>query len=838
MTRVKHDPIHRFLKIAWKHADTNGDEKLDFPEIVVLLHGLNVPLSKSQVQKEFDGADPDRLGYLDFKRFEIFYRRLKFRPDLQKIFYSVAVARKEAVSHAELRKFLNNVQGIKATDADVSLIIQKYKDNFAPNGHLSVEGFTNYMRSSETNAVSASFNKVTHDMTQPLAAYWINSSHNTYLTGDQLKSKSSPEAYGSALRRGCRCVELDCWDGPDGEPIIYHGFTMTSKILFKDVIQAIKDNAFLTSPYPVILSLENHCGLIQQETMAKHLTKILGDALKVPALESDDSPLPSPEALKFKVLIKGKKLPKDPEMSKAEKKKLDQQRLKEEKKIKEAERKEAARLKQVEADRVKQEAERAKQEALRQKQEAQKEAERVKQEALRQKQEAQKEAQRQKQEALRLKQEAQKEAQRQKQEAQRLKREEKRRLAEERGEQLADESQDVIGGESQDAIGEDGENVNEDGEKVEEDGEKADEDGEKADEAAADTEEPAAEPEEPVAEPEEPVAEPEEPAAEPEEPAAEEPAEESKDEVAEEAEEAEEEEVEQTGNESDFESDSDDEDVSSEVKALKKAQGKKGKVKLPVVSKELSALVHYFAASHFKGFETSKTAPTWQMSSFAEKKAVRLSTETRSEFIEYNTRSISRIYPAGARVDSSNYDPTPMWCAGSQIVALNFQTIDLPMRLNLGKFLENGNAGYLLKPQYLRDTSVAPPNKLKKVQITVISAQQLPKPESQSKGEVIDPYVEVTMHGVDAEGKFRTKAIQDNGFNPEWNETFVLSTTDESTALVSFNVFDKDVNEDDFIAVAVVPLSLLQPGYRHIELRDHRFTQLNMASLFVQVKFL
>ena len=27
--------------------------------------------------------------------------------------------------------------------------------------------------------------------------------------------------------------QLDCWDGPDGEPLIYHGWTLTSKLLFK-----------------------------------------------------------------------------------------------------------------------------------------------------------------------------------------------------------------------------------------------------------------------------------------------------------------------------------------------------------------------------------------------------------------------------------------------------------------------------------------------------------------------------------------------------------------------------------------------------------------------------
>ena len=71
------------------------------------------------------------------------------------------------------------------------------------------------------------------DMTHALPHYYMASSHNTYLEGDQLTSFSSVNRYVNDLLLGCRCVELDCWDGDNGQPIICHGHTMTGKILFK-----------------------------------------------------------------------------------------------------------------------------------------------------------------------------------------------------------------------------------------------------------------------------------------------------------------------------------------------------------------------------------------------------------------------------------------------------------------------------------------------------------------------------------------------------------------------------------------------------------------------------
>jgi len=85
-------------------------------------------------------------------------------------------------------------------------------------------------------------------------------------------------------------------------------FFCISRIFLADVVDTIKEYAFKVSPYPLILSIENHCSIVQQLKMVEILRDTLGEMLDVPPVTPDMEFLPSPEALKNKILIKGQKV--------------------------------------------------------------------------------------------------------------------------------------------------------------------------------------------------------------------------------------------------------------------------------------------------------------------------------------------------------------------------------------------------------------------------------------------------------------------------------------------------------------------------------------------------
>ncbi|XP_023573867.1 1-phosphatidylinositol 4,5-bisphosphate phosphodiesterase delta-3 isoform X2 [Octodon degus] len=307
----QHELLDHWIHSYLRRADSNQDSKMSFKEVKGLLRMVNVDMNDMYAYRLFKECDRSNDERLEGAEIEEFVRLLLKRPELEEIFCRFS-GEDLVLSAPELREFLEAQGEAGATLACARRLIQTYELHETAKHHelMTLDGFMMYLLSPEGAALDPTHATVFQDMGQPLAHYFISSSHNTYLTDSQIGGLSSTEAYIRAFAQGCRCVELDCWEGPGGEPVIYHGHTLTSKILFRDVIQAVRDHAFTLSPYPVILSLENHCGLEQQSVMARHLRTILGDMLVTETLGSQDpKELPSPEQLKGRVLVKGRRLP-------------------------------------------------------------------------------------------------------------------------------------------------------------------------------------------------------------------------------------------------------------------------------------------------------------------------------------------------------------------------------------------------------------------------------------------------------------------------------------------------------------------------------------------------
>ncbi|WXC45862.1 hypothetical protein QX201_005558 [Fusarium graminearum] len=148
------------------------------------------------------------------------------------------------------------------------------------------------------------------DLDRPINEYFISTSHNTYLLGRQVATRSKLEGYIEALSKGCRSVEIDCWDGLNGQPVVKHGYSLTTSVSFRSVINAIKEYAFVSSDMPLWLSLEVHCCSSQRDIMAQVMIEVFGSSLITEPLQGCLDTLPSPSQLRGKILIKAK-MPQD-----------------------------------------------------------------------------------------------------------------------------------------------------------------------------------------------------------------------------------------------------------------------------------------------------------------------------------------------------------------------------------------------------------------------------------------------------------------------------------------------------------------------------------------------
>ncbi|KAM9269978.1 LOW QUALITY PROTEIN: 1-phosphatidylinositol 4,5-bisphosphate phosphodiesterase eta-2 [Morus bassanus] len=719
----------QWLKQTFDEADKNGDGSLSISEVLQLMHKLNVNLPRQKVKQMFKEADTDdNQGTLGFDEFCTFYKMMSTRRDLYLLMLTYS-NHKDYLDTDDLRRFLEIEQKMMNVTKEHCLeIISKFEPCLEnkKEGALGIDGFTNYMRSPSGDIFNPEHYQVNQDMSYPLSHYFITSSHNTYLMGDQLMSQSRVDMYAWVLQSGCRCVEVDCWDGQDGEPIVHHGYTLTSKILFKDVIETINKYAFIKNEYPVILSIENHCSVIQQKKMAQYLIEILGDKLDLSSVHSDDSTkLPSPASLRGKILVKGKKLPANISDDAEEGEVSDEDSA--------DEIDDDCKLMNGDASTNRKRVENIAKKKL---------DSLIKESKIRDCEDPNNFTVN----ALPSSGKAG------------LKSESKKNKLEddvESGEDFSTNkrhSRSLMGSFS-----------------------KRKKKGSKLKKATS--------------------------------------LEEGED-----------------------DSDSQGNLARSSVHCNRTNRQKKT-MKL---SRALSDLVKYTKSVGIHDVET-EISSSWQVSSFSETKAHQILQQKPAQYLRFNQHQLSRIYPSSYRVDSSNYNPQPFWNAGCQLVALNYQSEGRMLQLNRAKFSANGNCGYVLKPSCMCQGVFNPnsedplPGQLKKqLVLRIISGQQLPKPRDSmlgDRGEIIDPFVEVEVIGLPVDCfKEQTRVVDDNGFNPMWEETLVFTIHMPEIALVRFLVWDHDPIGRDFIGQRTIAFSSMMPGYRHVYLEG-----IEEASIFVHV---
>lgn len=312
------------LRYLWYDVDIDKNSMISEKEFVRICERINFYIPKlTKCFKEFLNENNIRGKELTYGECTKLISSLKGKQAVDDIWRRLFGTQVIVGPKKFHEKFLKMAQGEKkstlkgAKDLILSLNTVELGEGSEPEHLFKLEKdrFEEYLRSEWNDAYDPKTrNMPKNGLTKPLSAYWVSSSHNTYLTGDQLRSKSSVGAYTNALLRGCKCLEIDVWDGPDRKgkliPVVYHGHTMTSKIELESVLMVIKNYLFNhPDTYPIILSIENHCSIPFQEAMAKQIKHIFGVKLFIPSPSQRKVQMPSPEELKGMVVIKGKRPP-------------------------------------------------------------------------------------------------------------------------------------------------------------------------------------------------------------------------------------------------------------------------------------------------------------------------------------------------------------------------------------------------------------------------------------------------------------------------------------------------------------------------------------------------
>lgn len=104
-----------------------------------------------------------------------------------------------------------------------------------------------------------------------------------------------------------------------------------------------------------------------------------------------------------------------------------------------------------------------------------------------------------------------------------------------------------------------------------------------------------------------------------------------------------------------------------------KSSKPKTKSKKIRIARALSDITIYCQSRHFPGFSHDGCSPH-KIISFSERVSLRMCKQFLQDYINMNKSHLTRVYPAGFRINSTNYDPHHHWAAGAQVVALNYQS--------------------------------------------------------------------------------------------------------------------------------------------------------------------
>ncbi|KAL3653475.1 Phosphoinositide phospholipase C 6 [Castilleja foliolosa] len=251
-------------------------------------------------------------SYNYYKMFGCFNRKFKISeseppPDVREAFWKFAEGA-EHMTPEQLHNFMVQHQGEEGcTAADVKAIMHNvfiHRYHHDKRHHFNLDDFFYYLFCDDLNGPINP--QVHHDMTAPLQHYFIYTGHNSYLTGNQLSSDCSETPIVKALENGVRGIELDLWPNSTKDNVhVLHGRTLTTPVPLIKCLKSIKEHAFVKTPYPVIITLEDHLTPELQAKVAEMVTQIFGEMLYCPESGCLNE-FPSLEALKHKIILSTK----------------------------------------------------------------------------------------------------------------------------------------------------------------------------------------------------------------------------------------------------------------------------------------------------------------------------------------------------------------------------------------------------------------------------------------------------------------------------------------------------------------------------------------------------